>query len=92
MRNYHQDGSVPMLGELFVFGSNLSGLHVGGAAQAAHQYHGAAWGVSLRKIKELTDSTFDQEVLQSHRLRYRRSQGCRRCAAVSRCARQLFAA
>jgi hypothetical protein len=30
---------------IFVFGSNLSGIHAGGAARAAHQKYGAAWGV-----------------------------------------------
>ncbi len=45
--NYHQDNSVPMLGEIFVFGSNLSGLHLGGAAQAAFKHHGAQWQVAI---------------------------------------------
>lgn len=31
--------------EIFVFGSNLSGLHAGGAARIAHQVFGAKWGV-----------------------------------------------
>ncbi len=31
--------------EVFVFGSNLSGLHAGGAAKMAHQKFGAQWGV-----------------------------------------------
>ena len=30
--------------EIFVFGSNLQGLHGGGAARTAHQYFGAVWG------------------------------------------------
>lgn len=31
-------------GEIFVFGSNLSGMHLGGAARAAHLYFGAIMG------------------------------------------------
>ena len=30
--------------EIFVFGSNLPGLHVGGAANIAHNKWGAVWG------------------------------------------------
>jgi len=49
-RDYHQDGSVPMLGEVFVFGSNAAGLHLGGAAQAAFKYYGAEWKVSSGRM------------------------------------------
>lgn len=31
-------------GEIFVFGSNLSGMHAGGAARTAHLKFGAIWG------------------------------------------------
>lgn len=31
--------------EIFVFGSNLDGLHYGGAARTAHEKFGAEWGV-----------------------------------------------
>lgn len=31
-------------GKIFVFGSNLSGLHGGGAAAFAHKHRGAIWG------------------------------------------------
>lgn len=30
--------------EIFVFGSNLAGLHGGGAARLAYKYFGAVWG------------------------------------------------
>ncbi|MBR3951806.1 MAG: hypothetical protein IKJ79_07895 [Bacteroidaceae bacterium] len=30
--------------EIFVFGSNLDGIHAGGAARIAHQHFGAIWG------------------------------------------------
>lgn len=42
-RRFHADGAAPADGEVFVFGSNLSGYHGGGAARAAHQLYGAEW-------------------------------------------------
>ena len=33
--------------EIFVFGSNLEGKHLGGAAKAAHNRFGAQWGVGV---------------------------------------------
>jgi hypothetical protein len=33
--------------EIFVFGSNLSGIHGGGAARLAHQKFGAIWGLPV---------------------------------------------
>ncbi len=33
--------------EVFVFGSNLAGMHGGGAARMAHQKFGAQWGVGV---------------------------------------------
>ena len=34
-------------GEIFVFGSNLAGMHGGGAARIAHNHFGAEWGVGV---------------------------------------------
>lgn len=34
-------------GEIFVFGSNLQGMHGGGAARVAHRKFGAEWGVGV---------------------------------------------
>lgn len=45
-RTYHQDGTGPALSQVFVFGSNLSGLHAGGAARAAADLYGAQTGVA----------------------------------------------
>lgn len=45
-RKFHKDGSSPSTDQVFVFGSNLSGYHGGGAARAAHQLYGAEWGVA----------------------------------------------
>jgi len=36
-----------MTREIFVFGSNERGIHGAGAAQYAHQYHGAIWGQGI---------------------------------------------
>jgi O-acetyl-ADP-ribose deacetylase (regulator of RNase III) len=33
--------------EIFVFGSNLHGMHGGGAARIAHQKFGAEWGIGV---------------------------------------------
>lgn len=44
-RKYHIDGSVPT-NQIFVFGSNQSGIHGAGAARAAHKRYGAVWGVA----------------------------------------------
>lgn len=33
--------------EVFVFGSNLEGHHVGGAAKQAHEQFGAIWGIGV---------------------------------------------
>ena len=38
----HIDGLAP--GQVFVFGSNLQGQHLGGAAAYAHARFGAVWG------------------------------------------------
>ena len=46
MRKFHLDGSTPSAGQVFVFGSNLDGAHLGGAARAAFEQHNAAWGVA----------------------------------------------
>jgi len=45
-RKFHVDGSSPEPDQVFVFGSNLSGYHGGGAARAAHRLYGAQWGVA----------------------------------------------
>lgn len=42
--NYHTDGHVPLQGEVFVFGSNLYGIHGAGAALQALNKYGAVIG------------------------------------------------
>ena len=41
---FHKDGTLPQNGEVFVFGSNLAGIHGGGAALVAKQKFGALQG------------------------------------------------
>jgi hypothetical protein len=46
-RKKHTPDRVEQLSncEIFVFGSNLEGMHMGGAAKIAHEKFGAEWGV-----------------------------------------------
>lgn len=44
---YHKDGTLPQHGEVFVFGSNLSGVHGAGAALVAVRDFGAQWGIGV---------------------------------------------
>lgn len=46
MRTYHEEGTQPLPDQVFVFGSNTQGCHLGGAANAAYKQYGAAWGIS----------------------------------------------
>ncbi|CAB3624498.1 A1S_2505 family phage non-structural protein [Achromobacter pestifer] len=46
MRQFHSDGGQPAIGQVFVFGSNEDGAHLGGAARAAFEQYGAAWAVA----------------------------------------------
>lgn len=44
---FHVDGSRADKTDIFVFGSNMGGQHLGGAAAAAHKLFGARWGDSI---------------------------------------------
>ncbi len=44
---YHKDGSQPSSDEIFVFGSNLSGIHGAGAAKQAMNVYGAKFGEAI---------------------------------------------
>ena len=44
---YHKDGTTPQHGEIFVFGSNLAGIHGAGAAREAFKNYGAIYGVGV---------------------------------------------
>lgn len=46
-RQFHKDGTLPMNGEIWVFGSNLAGIHGAGAAKVAHQCFGAEYRVGF---------------------------------------------
>lgn len=41
---FHTDGTLPENGEMFVFGSNLAGIHGAGAAKIATARFGAVYG------------------------------------------------
>jgi hypothetical protein len=41
---FHKDGTLPQTREIFVFGSNLAGIHGAGAARVAYREFGAVWG------------------------------------------------
>ena len=43
-RQFHADNTHPAPNQIFVFGSNLSGIHGAGAARAAYDHYGAIWG------------------------------------------------
>lgn len=47
MRTYHQDGTLPTGDAVFVFGSNLAGVHGAGAARAALDKFNAEYGVGI---------------------------------------------
>lgn len=44
MIRFHRDGTLPTNGEIFVFGSNLAGIHGAGAAKVAREMFGAQQG------------------------------------------------
>lgn len=47
MMTFHKDGTKPADDQIFVFGSNLAGIHGAGAAKAARDYYGAELGVGI---------------------------------------------
>lgn len=44
---FHKDGTLPTNGEIFVFGSNLAGVHGAGAAWVAKSSFGAKLGLGV---------------------------------------------
>jgi hypothetical protein len=44
---FHRDGTLPQDGEIWVFGSNLSGIHGAGAAKVAREQFGAPMGAGM---------------------------------------------
>lgn len=47
MYKFHQDGTLPQNGEIWVFGSNLAGIHGAGAAKVAREKY-----AEYRKVRE----------------------------------------
>lgn len=63
-RKYHDDGTLPTNGEVFVFGSNLAGRHGGGAAKAAHDHFGAKYGIGFgRTGNSFAIPTKDRDII-----------------------------
>jgi hypothetical protein len=44
---YHEDGTLPTGNEVFVFGSNLAGIHGAGAAKVAKEKFGAVYQLGI---------------------------------------------
>jgi len=51
-RKYHTNGSLPTRGEIFVFGSNLQGVHGAGAAKVALELFGAHMGFGKGRCRQ----------------------------------------
>lgn len=47
MYTFHRDGTLPAKDEVFVFGSNLAGIHGAGAARVAVESFGAVYGAGM---------------------------------------------
>lgn len=47
MIKFHKDGTRPVTDQIFVFGSNLAGIHGAGAAKAAREHYNAELGVGF---------------------------------------------
>ena len=53
MYNFHKDGTKPTRdNSIFVFGSNLLGIHGAGAAREAHISYDAEWGIPIGRTGE----------------------------------------
>lgn len=52
MIKFHKDGSIPTNNEVFVFGSNLAGIHGAGAAKLAVQKYRAVYGNGVGWMNE----------------------------------------
>ncbi len=51
MYKYHEDGTLPSAGQIFVFGSNTAGRHGAGAARVAQERYGAQYGKAFGRMK-----------------------------------------
>lgn len=59
---YQKDGYKPK-DEIFVFGSNLAGVHGGGAAKEAYKNYGARWGETGYMGHSYGISTKDHQII-----------------------------
>jgi hypothetical protein len=66
---YHIDGTMPTYPAIWVFGSNLSGIHGAGAARVALDKYGAVFGVGVGPMgSAYAIPTKDQTVQRTLRL------------------------
>lgn len=73
-RTYHKDGTLPLNGEVFVFGSNLRGRHGAGAAKVAAKRFGAEEGCGTGwfgqsyalPTKDYSIQTMPLDLIQDH--------------------------
>ena len=49
---FHADGTLPQNGEVWVFGSNLAGVHGAGAAKVALERFGAEYGFGIGRVND----------------------------------------
>lgn len=52
MMKFHPDKTLPKSDEVFVFGSNLAGVHGAGAAKVAHSLYNAVYGIGIGRVNQ----------------------------------------
>lgn len=69
---FHLDGSKPDSNQIFVFGSNLAGIHGAGAAQAARLFYGAVTGIGrgpAGRTYAIPTKSFSIETMELERIK-----------------------
>jgi hypothetical protein len=62
--DYHKDGTTPLDESIFVFGSNLAGIHGAGAAKVALRLFGAKYGIGEGLVgRSYAIPTKDEEIM-----------------------------
>ena len=61
---YHEDGTTSR-SSIFVFGSNLAGIHGAGAAKEAYQTFGARYGVEGHEYQSGFSESYNVRVVDS---------------------------
>ena len=65
---YHKDGTLPQNGEIFVFGSNLIGVHGAGAAKVALEKYGAQWSRGFGLVGQSYAIPTKDKLIDTHSL------------------------